>query len=225
MGEAGARPTGYWDWRRINRRARGSRAGKAGVGAVTTFREAARLLAELAGMEVGSETLRTQAERIGTELEGQQRAVMACAEQTHEPPVEDHDPAQATLVAELTGRWCAVATWTASSVTATGTKSKLAWRAGSSRASGATELRGCAQHLRAGGCRVVLESQPWPRTAHRSGGSPGSTRRGAMASEGSRLRPFVSLAHGIEADRAVVNGLALPWSTGPVEGTVTRVKL
>jgi transposase len=42
----------------------------------------------------------------------------------------------------------------------------------------------------------------------------------------SDLRPFVSLSHGIQADRAaVVNGLTLPWSTGPVEGTVTRVKL
>jgi transposase len=44
--------------------------------------------------------------------------------------------------------------------------------------------------------------------------------------EASSLRPFVSLSHGIHADRAaVVNGLTLPWSTGPVEGTVTKVKL
>ena len=42
----------------------------------------------------------------------------------------------------------------------------------------------------------------------------------------SGLRPFVSLAHGIQTDyAAVVNGLTLPWSTGPVEGTVSRVKL
>ncbi len=42
----------------------------------------------------------------------------------------------------------------------------------------------------------------------------------------SGLRPFVSLAHGIQTDyAAVVNGLKLPWSTGPVEGTVTKVKL
>jgi len=42
----------------------------------------------------------------------------------------------------------------------------------------------------------------------------------------SELRPFVSLSNGIQADHAaVVNGLTLPWSTGPVEGTVTRVKL
>jgi transposase len=42
----------------------------------------------------------------------------------------------------------------------------------------------------------------------------------------SGLRPFVSLAHGIQSDyAAVVNGLKLPWSTGPVEGTATKVKL
>ena len=42
----------------------------------------------------------------------------------------------------------------------------------------------------------------------------------------SELRPFASLSHGIQADRdAVVNGLTLAWSTGPVEGTVTRIKL
>jgi transposase len=42
----------------------------------------------------------------------------------------------------------------------------------------------------------------------------------------SGLRPFASLAHGIWTDYdAVVNGLKLAWSTGPVEGTVTRLKL
>ena len=42
----------------------------------------------------------------------------------------------------------------------------------------------------------------------------------------SGLHPFASLAHGIQSDcAAVVNGLKLPWSTGPVEGTLTRVKL
>jgi transposase len=39
-------------------------------------------------------------------------------------------------------------------------------------------------------------------------------------------RPFVSLAHRIQNDyAAAVNGLKLPWSTGPVDGTVTKVKL
>jgi hypothetical protein len=42
---------------------------QAALGAATTFREAARLLADLAGVQVGSETLRTRAEQIGTELE------------------------------------------------------------------------------------------------------------------------------------------------------------
>jgi transposase len=42
----------------------------------------------------------------------------------------------------------------------------------------------------------------------------------------SGLGPFMSLARGIQADRAAVNaGLTLRWSTGPVEGHVTRVKL
>jgi len=76
---------------------------QAALGAVTTFREAARLLGDLAGVEVGSETLRTQAERIGTELEGQERAAMAEVEQTHEPSVEEHDPAPGLLVIETDG--------------------------------------------------------------------------------------------------------------------------
>src|SRR5262249_62399868 len=39
---------------------------QAALDAITTFREAARLLDELAGVQVGSETLRTHAEHIGT---------------------------------------------------------------------------------------------------------------------------------------------------------------
>src|SRR5207248_9787095 len=45
---------------------------EATLGALTTFREAAKLLADFAGVHVGSETLRTQAERVGTELESHQ---------------------------------------------------------------------------------------------------------------------------------------------------------
>ena len=42
----------------------------------------------------------------------------------------------------------------------------------------------------------------------------------------SALPPFVSLANGLRADRAAVDAaLTLPWSNGPVEGHVTRVKL
>jgi hypothetical protein len=76
---------------------------EARLGAVTTFREAARLLEELAGVHVGSETLRTQAERVGTELEGQQRRTIAHVEQLHEPPTDEHDPAPGTLVVETDG--------------------------------------------------------------------------------------------------------------------------
>lgn len=44
--------------------------------------------------------------------------------------------------------------------------------------------------------------------------------------EASGLRPFISLARGIRADiTAVLNGLTFDWSTGPVEGHVTRTKL
>jgi hypothetical protein len=76
---------------------------EATVGALTTFREAAKLLADLAGVHVGGETLRTQAERVGTELEGQQRASMAYVDQAHEPPAHEHDPASGVLVVETDG--------------------------------------------------------------------------------------------------------------------------
>ena len=76
---------------------------EAALGAITTFREAARLLADLAGVQVGSETLRTQAERIGTELEGQHRAAMAYVEHAHEAPAAEHAPAPGTLVVETDG--------------------------------------------------------------------------------------------------------------------------
>lgn len=44
--------------------------------------------------------------------------------------------------------------------------------------------------------------------------------------KGSKLPTFVGLANGIEADRAAVDAaLELPWSNGPVEGQINRVKL
>jgi hypothetical protein len=76
---------------------------EAALGAVTTFREAARLLDELAGIQVGTETLRTHAERIGTALEGQQRAAMTYVAAAHEPPAAEHDPAPGMLVVETDG--------------------------------------------------------------------------------------------------------------------------
>jgi transposase len=42
----------------------------------------------------------------------------------------------------------------------------------------------------------------------------------------SELAPFVSLANGIEQDRAAVEtALTMQWSNGPVEGHVHRLKL
>ncbi len=42
----------------------------------------------------------------------------------------------------------------------------------------------------------------------------------------SKLPTFIGLANGIEADRgAVDSALRLPWSNGPVEGHINRVKL
>ena len=44
--------------------------------------------------------------------------------------------------------------------------------------------------------------------------------------QASELAPFVSLANGIQQDRAAVEAaLTMPWSNGPVEGHVHRLKL
>lgn len=103
---------------------------EAALGAIATFREAARLLADLAGVHVGSETVRTHAERVGTELEGQQRRTMAYVDQLHEPPPEEHDPAPGTLVVETDGmmaRAIAIGIWMARWPRAIDTKSSSVW--------------------------------------------------------------------------------------------------
>src|SRR5713226_5687701 len=77
---------------------------EADVAARTTFREAAELLEELAGVQVGSETVRTHAERLGTEREGQHRRAIAQVQATQEPPSELlHTPAPGVLVVEADG--------------------------------------------------------------------------------------------------------------------------
>jgi hypothetical protein len=43
--------------------------------------------------------------------------------------------------------------------------------------------------------------------------------------EASQLPAFVSLAHGLAADRAAEAALTTPWSAGPTEGTVRKIKL
>jgi hypothetical protein len=76
---------------------------EARLGAVTTFREAAGLLADLAGVEVGAETLRTHAEQLGLEVEGQHHARLAHVQREQAPPPEAHDPAPGQLVVETDG--------------------------------------------------------------------------------------------------------------------------
>jgi hypothetical protein len=52
---------------------------------------------------VGTETLRVQAERVGTELEGQLRQTLAYVEAQHEPPATEYAAAPGTLVVETDG--------------------------------------------------------------------------------------------------------------------------
>lgn len=68
------------------------------------FREAAGVLERLTGITVGSETLRTQAERIGTEREGEQRRAIEQVQATQEPPRnQPYAPAPGRLVVEADG--------------------------------------------------------------------------------------------------------------------------
>jgi hypothetical protein len=69
----------------------------------TSFAEAATALAELTGVVVGTETLRTHAEQRGTALEAEHQAVQAHIEQTQEAPPALHDPAPGQLVVETDG--------------------------------------------------------------------------------------------------------------------------
>jgi hypothetical protein len=74
------------------------------LGGLTIFAEAAQLLETLAGVQVGTEMLRTHAETAGTELEGEQRAAMAHVQATQEPPAGYAPVAETqTLVVETDG--------------------------------------------------------------------------------------------------------------------------
>jgi hypothetical protein len=81
----------------------GLQAWAARVGAVTTFREATTLLADLAGVPVGTETLRTHAEQVGSTLELEQRATTAHVQRHQAPPAGQHDPAPGVLLVEADG--------------------------------------------------------------------------------------------------------------------------
>lgn len=72
------------------------------LGGLTIFSEAAHLLETLAGVHVGTETLRTHAEAAGTELEGEQRAAMAHVQAMHEPAA-GYAPVAETLLVEADG--------------------------------------------------------------------------------------------------------------------------
>src|SRR5919108_305902 len=65
--------------------------------------EADGLLEELTGVAVGAETLRTHAERLGTELEGYQHARMAHVQAEQAPPPDASAPAPGQLVVETDG--------------------------------------------------------------------------------------------------------------------------
>ena len=69
---------------------------------VTDFREASGLLAEYAGIELGTETVRRHSQRVGTALADAEDAALEAVERTREPagPV---DPAPGDLVVELDG--------------------------------------------------------------------------------------------------------------------------
>lgn len=73
------------------------------VAAVLPFREAASLLAELSGITLGHETVRTHAEQQGMALEAAQQQQMAHVAVEQEPVPGTADPAPGTLVVETDG--------------------------------------------------------------------------------------------------------------------------
>ena len=80
----------------------GLEAWVAHLGGLTDFREAAGLLAEHAGVELGVETVRRHSERVGAALADADDAATALVEQTREA-AGAVDPAPGELVVELDG--------------------------------------------------------------------------------------------------------------------------
>ncbi len=72
----------------------GVRRWAAELGAAHTFAEARALLADLAGVEVGEETLRTHTEAVGARVEADQQAQIAYVRATHEPLPGTADPVE-----------------------------------------------------------------------------------------------------------------------------------
>jgi hypothetical protein len=72
------------------------------LGATTTFREAAAVLADLTGLDVAADTIRAQSTRCGTLLAAAQDAAVAQVQATREA-AETVEPAPGTLVVETDG--------------------------------------------------------------------------------------------------------------------------
>ena len=72
------------------------------LGAAAPFREAAEVLAELTGLELGAETVRCHTERVGAALRGAEDAAVAAVERTREA-AEEPDPAPGQLVVQADG--------------------------------------------------------------------------------------------------------------------------
>lgn len=80
----------------------GLRAWVQELGATTSFREAAHLLARLTGLAVSPETIRQRTEQLGTQLEGAAAAASAQVQRTQEAAAP-LDPAPGQLVVETDG--------------------------------------------------------------------------------------------------------------------------
>ena len=167
------------------------------LGGLTTFAEAAGLLAELAGVAIGTETLRTHAERIGTELEGRQQAARAHVQARQAPPPEQHAPVADLLVLEadgvmvryrdrhpdgtpLDGDWHEVKLGLAAG-----------WRDGALQAPSYVAAREPAARFaqRLGteaACRGALDVLGWRRPARDGGGHEACLRRVLILGDGAR---------------------------------------
>lgn len=81
----------------------GVRTWAAALGAAHTFAEAQALVATLAGVHMGEETVRTHAEAIGATLEQRQQVASAHVQAEQEPEAAGAQPAPGQLVVETDG--------------------------------------------------------------------------------------------------------------------------
>lgn len=81
----------------------GVRRWAAELGAAHTFAEAQARLADLAGVSLGQETVRTYAEAVGAQVEAAQQAAITHVLDEQEPLPETTDPAPGDLVVETDG--------------------------------------------------------------------------------------------------------------------------